>query len=400
MNHPRMLAVGLLLVVFALTATACGRIKNPEGWATPTVDNSTAYYFRKKDRFSAVDLNPANAIADTNVPPGPAAAPLLWKFPTDAQAKTSDYKLKAVYTAPVRDGDTFYLASYDGDLYRVRAADGQGERIQTPADIKGKIVGGPALSGDLLVFGTTENRLYAIRKNDGGIAPGWPKGGIDMGGGIWASPIARKDASGNDTVIVATMEGEVVSVKVSDGSRTWQKPFKASGSVAAIAMLGDSQLFVPSLGKRVYVLNADTGGQVGPAFATSDWVWTTPAFVPASEGKGGVAYFGDFSGKVYALDITTMQTKWKPYDAKAKVKASPVVVKGTLVVADHGAVHFINTADGTEYQRVSVSDSGTIRAGITVAGDMAYVATTNGKLFRADPDRRTLVEVPVVEVAR
>ncbi len=388
-NNPRFLAVGLLLALFVLTAAACGKVRQPEGWASPAVSESTAYFFADNDRLVAVDLDAARAVSDPKSTTGGSLQPLLWEFPSNDQQDEDAYHIKAVYSAPVRDGQTLYIAAYDGALFRINAPDGRGERIATQADIKGKIVAGPVLAGDLLVFGTTEGHLYAVNKDNGQLPVGWSAGGKSLGKGMWAPPVVK-----DDSIIVATMDGKVRSFGL-DGSQRWQQPFEATGAIADLTLLNGTDLFVPTLDKKVYILDAATGVQKGKEFVAEDWVWSTPAFAD------NVAYFGDFSGKVYALDITTMSTKWKPYDAGTRVKASPVLIDGVLVLADRApVVHFIDASNGTAYNTVPVEGAGTIRAGLTAAGGKAYIATTEGKLFVADPVKRSVVQIGVSEAAK
>lgn len=385
-NNPRFLAVGLLLAVFALTAASCGKIREPEGWASPAVSDSTVYFFADKDRLVAVNTDSAAAVPDPKSTTGATLAPLLWRFPSNDQSKEDAYKFKGVYGRPAVDGQTFYIASYDGDLYRINSPDGRGELLVNQADIKGKIVAGPVLAGDLLIFGTTEGHLYAINKNNGQLAPGWDRGGKSLGDGLWAPPIITADS-----IIVATMGGRVRSFGL-DGSERWQAPFKAGGAVPDLALLTPNDLFVPTLDKKVYILDPATGAQKGNAFKAADWVWSTPAF------ENNVAYFGDFSGEVYALDITTMTTKWNPYDAGSRVKAAPVLIDGVLVLADRSpAVHFIDAANGQRLNTVPIPEAGTVRAGITAANGKAYIAGTKGKLFIADPQKRAVVLTGVSE---
>src|SRR5690606_37090665 len=134
----------------------------------------------------------------------------------------------------------------------------------------------------------------------------WPEGGVRFGKGIWASPVLY-----GDNVLVASMDGEVAAIRVADASPAWAESFEADGAITELALIdtgGGEVLFVPSIDRHVYLLDPATGQQVG-GFTAEDWIWTTPAFDPGSN----VAYFGDFSGNVYALDITTSQLAWGPY---------------------------------------------------------------------------------------
>jgi outer membrane protein assembly factor BamB len=292
-----------------------------------------------------------------------------------------------------------YFAGYEGDLFAV-GTDGTLKWVLK--DVSGSIAGGPTLAGDLLAFGTTDGRLYIVKKSDHTPAPGWPKDGLKFGNGIWAAPIIK-----GDVVIVATMSGEVSAFNVKDGSRAWGgKSFRASGAVPDLQLLDDSHIFAPSLNKHVYILNA-ADGSVAADFQAADWVWTRAAF------RDNTAYFGDFSGKVYALDITTGTNRWpQPYDTHQKVKAAPAIVDDALVVVDRKpVVHLIDLKAGTALNTVPLLNSGTVRADVlpfssalktaqsatspSSGADRGLIVTTGGKLFVANPKEKTVIEVVV-----
>ena len=118
-----------------------------------------------------------------------------------------------------------------------------------------------------------------------------------------------------DRVFVATMEGHVIALDRATGQEIWR--FEGTGAIPSITQLDDGRLFAAGLGKTVYILEMATGAATSEV-DVDDWVWNTPAF------DGGVAYFGDFSGNVYALDITS--TSGAPtwvYETGDKVKSGP-----------------------------------------------------------------------------
>lgn len=369
-NNRRAVAVGALLFLASFLA-ACGGVKNPEGWASPAVDGSTIYYFPAKNRLSSLSLAADGSAART------------WNFPDKQKLDQKDLSFKAVYDDPAVDGDALYFASWDGRLFSVNARDG-GLRWARRAKLNGGVVGGPVIAGDTLILGTTSGRLYAVNKADGQPAPGWPANGKDLKDGIWAPPVVKGDASAGYTVFVATMAGTLQAYSVKDGSPLWATPFQVEGAIAELALLDDKHLFVPSLDKSVAIVDTADGQLIGKRFVTKDWVWSGPAF------KDNVAYFGDFSGNVYALDITTLTLAagWQaPYDAGAKIKAAPVIIDGVLVLATREpVVHFVDAATGRGLNTVPLKDVGTIRAGLSVNDGKGLIVTTKGKLFVADPD--------------
>jgi outer membrane protein assembly factor BamB len=362
-KNRRSLAVGALLFLASTLLAACGGVQNPEGWASPAVDGSTIYYFPKKDRISAITL----------APDGSATA--NWTFPDKNRPEQKDLKFDSVYDT-ASDATTIYMGSWNGRLFALNRADGSPKWFKKDF-IQGGIVGGPVLADGRLIVGTTANRLYVLDPATGEPAPGWSRSGITFDGALWAPPVA---ASGR--VYVATMGGEVHALDLADGRRLWPQPFRTEGAIADLSLLDDGHLFVPSLDKRVSIVDTATGTASAPAFSTGDWVWSRPAYLD------GKAYFGDFSGSVYAVDITTGQQAWK-YEADSKIKSSPILLNGVLMIASREpAIYFLDANSGAYLNRVPIVDAGTIRAGATVQGTRALFATTKGKLWLADPASR------------
>ncbi len=362
--QPRLLVL-ILAVVLALPLAGCVSIANPEGWAAPVFTDSTAYVFLGDDQLAALTVN--------------EIAQPAWRIPAEGQ----DVRFRAVYTEPVVDGDTLYFASYDGTLFAVSASDGS-LRWQQRGFI-GSIVGGPVLAeGRWLVFGTTEGRLYALDKNDRTPAPGWPRDGLRLGKGVWAPPVAADGA-----VYAGTMDGNLYAIAL-DGARfLWPEPFRVGAAIPDLALIRDGLLFVPSLDRKVYFVEAATGRQAFAPVEADAWVWTRPAVA------GATAYFGDFAGTVVAVDITNGAVRWRA-DVGSKVKAAPAVVGDVLVVADRSpAVAFLDLETGELLNRVPLQSGGTVRAPVVAHGEVAYVVTTNGKLFRATPQTLQVREVVI-----
>lgn len=363
MKLPRFPRAGLVAILaLALLIAGCGGIAQPEGWASPRIDDSTALIFRDRGRLSAVELD------DRGI------ARVLWVFPDDQVQEQKGIDLRAVYRAPEFDGERYYLAGFSGDVVAL-TEDGVVVWIQDK--LKGDIVTGAVLARDTILVGTLEGLLYRLDPAASGAIIGEP---IKVQGEIWATPVAN---GGN--VYVATMDGKVSAFDLNSGARVWG-PFTTAGAIPELALLGEDRLFVAGLDRNVYILDTETGEPVFEPFRTAGWVWSTPTVV------GNHAYFADFAGKVYELDITTGQIE-QVYDAGSKVKASLAVIDGSLVVATEDArVHFVDMANWGIKNVVPVQGAGRIRANPAVAHGLVYFLTTEGRLFRADPGRLTVVE--------
>ncbi|MFN0096303.1 MAG: PQQ-binding-like beta-propeller repeat protein [Dehalococcoidia bacterium] len=338
----------------------------PDGWAAVAQDERAIYVFPNKDKLEARD---------------PGTGQVFWVFPDKNKPDQKKVGFEAVYDDPILADGSLYFGSHDGKLIALNANDGSLRWLKD--DISGGITGGPLLVDGLLVFGTDTGRIYARKATDGSTAAGWPVSGVKAGEQVWAPPVP----AGSGRVAIATMDGVVRAYSLADASEVWAAPFEADGAVADLGVAG-AEIFVPSLGKEAIFLDPASGRSAG-SFATSDWLWSNPAVA------SGVGYFGDFGGKVYAVDLASRRMLWAAaYDAEAKIKSAPVVIGDVLIVASREpAVHFISIKDGSRLNVVPI-DSGTVRAPLTVRDGKALLVTTKGTVFVADPVTRSVALAP------
>jgi outer membrane protein assembly factor BamB len=356
-----------LFLSIAVLSVACASVRNPEGWAPPVVTADRILLFQTKEQLSSISTKA----------PLPA---ITWEYPADALKNKKGIKLQAVYGEPLVEDGRIFVATYEGDVIALNESDGS--ELWRRSGLHGGIIGQLNSAGNALVFGTIDGRLWSIDKANGATTTTWPPKGIDLPDGIWA-PVAIE----GDTGYVATIGGQLFAFDLATGEFRWPRSFEVSAAIADLALVGPGRLFVPSLSKNVYIVDTATGAAIGPPAKASDWVWMQPAV------RGGQAYFGDFSGRIFALDITTGKGRLLG-ELPAKLKSTPALIGDTLVIADRDRnVAFFDTRDGKKLNTVPVGEKGTIRAALKVANGFVYVATTKGTLFKADPKELSVVEV-------
>jgi outer membrane protein assembly factor BamB len=338
-------------------SAACVGVTRPQGWASPAIDGSSAFILEDKDRLTALELTDSST------------ANVRWSFPDDNRPGQEDLDLEAIYARPLVDGDTIYVVGYSGDLLALNAATGD---VLRERNIGGPVVGDILLDTGQLIMATGDGSLLVMAADDFSQVEGW---------------IAR---ASRGTMASGRRQ---LSTRSSSSSprcpaRWWPSTVPTDGSPDVqprrrrpdLALLDEGHLFISSLSKEVLILDP-ANGNVLTDFKAKDWVWNTPAF------QDGIAYFGDFSGNVYALDITSGAMVWPAaYDGGSKVKAGPVIIDDVLVLADRQpTVHFIRLSDGSQLNQVPLLDVGTVRSDLVVRDGKALVLTTDGHLFAADP---------------
>jgi outer membrane protein assembly factor BamB len=164
---------------------------------------------------------------------------------------------------------------------------------------------------------------------------------------IWKRPLALNPWGGatlaGDLALVACSSirfdpkkipgatGEIVAVRIADGSVAWQKPVPG-GVVSSVAVGGPLAVFTATDGTvRAYEV------------ASGSERWTYPGRTPLFAGvaiAGGVVYAADLAGVVHALHLASGQKVWTldlardpAVMAPGNVYGSPAVQGGRLFVA-------------------------------------------------------------------
>ncbi len=367
-----------LLALIVAIVSGCVRTASPEGWAPPlAADDGALLLSLKKGHLSSVRLLS---------PAGPVTVD--WTFPNDALEADKDLDPKGIYPSPILTPTAIFVATFAEGVFALDPA--AGTQLWHRTDLGENIISAFALTPDgMLAVGTSDGRLHLLQPDSGDSVPTWPATGIPLDDGIWASLIPTPDS-----LIVATMGGDVLAIDYGDGHSLWPTPFHADGAILDLALLPGGDLFVPSLDGHVYLVSSALGQQLA-AIETSDWVWMQPAIGDDN------AFFGDLGGNVYALDITSRTLTWRaaasPGDnlpSVERIKARPALIAGKLIVADRApAVHFLDPETGRRLNRVPI-DSKTVRAPLTELDGAGLVLGTDGKLFRANPADLSVVPIP------
>ena len=372
---------GLLSFIAAIVlSAACVGFASPKGWAPPQFEDGNVYVFLKEGKLFALELEETQTRVTEK-----------WRFPDkDFYPLEEDIDLKAVYGPPIFVEDFIILAAYSGEIVKItkdgRYEPGSGSWI---LPVSGEIVGSAVVDSGRLIFGTTDGRLFVrdVDSADGRTVPPWPVDGKQVGGPIWASPLVV-----DGVVIIATMEGTVEAFNLETGLPVWDVPFKKDSAIAVLTLINENVLFVPGLGGIIDFVDVQSGQSIGQSFEAEGWVWSEPLV------KGGVLYFGDFAGNLYAFDITkginVEKKMWNPINVGGKIKSTPVIIGQTLVlVTEDAEVHFIDVEKGIITRRIVKEDTSDIFASIVEYQSFAWIVSENGELFRADPEAFNVVEV-------
>jgi len=187
----------------------------------------------------------------------------------------------------------------------------------------------PVMMGELVLVGFSDGRLDAIDSNTGrvvwqrSIAYATGASDVERLVDIDADPIVRQD-----TVYLASYQGYIGALALSNGQFIWNKP----GSVYKDMALEDD-----------------------------------------------ILYLTDSHDVLWAFDRTSGQVKWKQAALKAHGLTEPVLLGNYVIVGDKtGYLHVVSTQNGELLGRQQLSAS--IDISPVVAGRTVYVITASGEL--------------------
>ncbi len=174
----------------------------------------------------------------------PAGDGNLYSFSADGQLRwKQELSEHALWTKPVTDGSSVYLATLDHVLYSLQPETGA---KNWQKEVDNGIVGAPALADGTLYFGTLSGTLYALNAQTGDIL--WQ---TQLDGNIWGTP-----ALDGETLYIGTVygsAGKFYALNAQTGVTAWV--YEDEGSIIAGALvLPDQVIYVTEKG-RVQSMN-------------------------------------------------------------------------------------------------------------------------------------------------
>ena len=157
-----------------------------------------------------------------------------------------------------------------------------------------------------------------------------------------------------------------------------------SKSMVAVNPVSGDIYYGTSAGGQFYAVKPD--GTLHWKFSKCGSMNSAP---PAVSADGTVVYIADAKGALYALDAETGTEQWSAPYAAGSCGYGLLVNGGEGVLAAKTAIHFVNAADGTKIEAVSVSIVNSIGFAVSPDRKKAYFAYAT-TLAAVDLDSHTL----------
>ena len=312
----------------------------------------------------------------------------VWKFKTGGEKKVGAYGLWTMKPAnmymedlwdfflssPVVDMNkepTVFFGSSDGNLYALDATTGL---LKWKFKTNGIIHTSPALYNGVLYIGSWDTYLYAVDAKTG--KEKWKfktkeQPGYHLLEGIQASPTVY-----DSIVYFGARDGYFYALDATTGASIWN--YAADNSwILTTAAVKDNIVYLGT--SDTYLLlafDAKTGKQKY-SLKTNGYVYSSPAIA------GNTVYFGDFTGNLFALDLTSNGKSWQVFSTGGR-KANA----GTIL-NEKGDLDFSYKAGKEDLSLYATSVKvmnefytlGSIVSSPVVSGSTVYFGSSDGYLY-------------------
>jgi outer membrane protein assembly factor BamB len=200
---------------------------------------------------------------------------------------------------------TIYFGSSDGNLYAVNALDGS---IKWKFQTGGIIHTTPSLYNQTVYVGSWDANLYAVDSKTGGLKWKFKTGTKPAMTGIQASPTVE-----DGVVYFGARDAKLYALNAFTGKLIWE--YDAEGSwIVSTAAIQNNIVYVGT-SDSFLLLGIDAGtGNEKLRFKANGYIFSSPAIV------GNTAFFGDFTGKMFALDISSGGKKYREFITDSRKK--------------------------------------------------------------------------------
>jgi len=244
------------------------------------------------------------------------------------------------------DGGRIFAASGFGAVIALDPASGNRvweKNIGVPIRVA------PTAAHDRLFVLTVEGRLHCLSTIDG--ADLWVVRGLPQSAslGLNASPIVDEDI-----VIVPYSTGDVVALRVADGSGLWSESLSRSRTTSSIASMSDAAR--PAVDNGTVFAVGHGGRMVATVAKTGERLWsvTVPGTQPPYV-AGNSVFVVDTTGQLMALNRTDGRTQWTTKLPGSTAWAGPVLANGILwLVSKEGQLAGVDATTGRVTGEMSV----------------------------------------------
>jgi outer membrane protein assembly factor BamB len=348
---------------------------------------------------------------------------IRWKFKTGG----------AVHSSPAIFKNTVYIGSFDGYYYAIDTKTARlkwkfktggehwfgeknslGTKPIDMADLWGFFLSSPVVNPDeknpSVYFGSSDGNVYALHAGTGAL-----KWKFKTDDAIHCTPVLYKNS-----VYIGSWDANLYAIDVETGKERWRfETVKKTGftGIQSTVTVANDMVYFGARNPFFFAVNAETGKLVWKYDADNSWVissavvvnnvvyvgtsdtyallgldaktgtelfeFKTNGYVYSSPAIAGeTAYFGDFTGNFFALNIQSSAKEWNSFSTKSRKLFAPEILNNDLLDFSYAAkgsdpsIYSNNKKVMDEFYKL-----GAIVSSPFVTNDTVYFGSADGNCY-------------------
>jgi outer membrane protein assembly factor BamB len=269
------------------------------------------------------------------------------------------------------DGGRLYAASGFGT---VAALDPQSGKMLWEKQLEAPVRSSPTAAGDRVFVVTLDGRAFCLAGADG--AELWSVRGLPQQASLLNNP---SPAVEGDVVVVPYPSGDIVALKISDGSSMWSENLARTRTTSQLTSMSDAAR--PVIDKGTVFAIGHAGRMVATQTASGERLWSLN--IPGSQPPwvaGESVFVVDTDGQLMALSRRDGKVQWTTKLPGTASWSGPTLAGGNLwLVSSSGTLAGVDAATG---RLTGQKDLGTsVFVAPVVAQGRMYILTDSAKLI-------------------
>lgn len=270
-------------------------------------------------------------------------------------------------------GDALLLGSSDGFVIKVDANSGE---VEWTTRLNGEVMSSPQSNGSMVLAHTLDGKLQGLDFATGEVV--WT---YDSNVPVLTLRGSSTPVVNGNVAYVGFANGRVQAFDIATGGILWDVRVAIPQGRSEIERVVDidgtmsllgGELYVASYQGRIVAINVSDGRKL--------WQNNVSSFSGVSQGFGNV-YVADEDGTVTAYQRSGQGVRWQQAALAYRGLSRPTPVSSYLAVGDkEGYVHFLSQVDGEFVGRVKADGDG-VRADMLAEDNILYVYGNSGDLI-------------------
>jgi outer membrane protein assembly factor BamB len=337
-RNPKFLKLLPLLLLLGLFLTGCSRGPiQASSWPGVTVSENLLY-IAYNQFVLAFDLETEREI---------------WRYPAEADRTQTFYAPPAV-----GEEGLLIIGGYDQKVYALDTSRGRPETIWVFEEATDRIIGAPAISGEVVLIPSADHKLYALNINNG--QPVWAQP-FESKHALWSAPLID-----DETIFLASLDHSVYALDLASGDLLWENHL--GSAISDTPSLSNGLLLSGTFEGILFALDKDSGRETW-RFESGAAIWGNPVV------DDEVVYVANVDREAFALDLDNGSELWRQ-TLSSSASTTPLTKDGLVYfVSEEGGVEALEKASGDPAWPSKASILGRLLADPILVEDELFIPT-------------------------